>query len=442
MASDCPTQVTRVVRHGAHTQRLVRSCIVEVLRGADAPLRTEVSAPRFTIGSHPSNDVVLVDSTVSRHHLEVTALPDGHRLVDLASSNGTFAGSVRLGEALADGAIVLQLGQTLVRLSPGAQEHAVPASAARGFGPLVGQSLPMRELYAQLERVAASECSVLIEGETGAGKERVAEAIHAASAHAGGPFVVVDCGALSPALMESELFGHVRGAFTGAVDDRVGLVTLANGGTLFLDEVGELPLPLQTKLLGVLERRRVVPVGETRAHPVRIRVIAATHRDLLRRANEGLFRSELYYRLAVVRLRVPPLRDRLDDLPLLVEACLQQLRVRDGAHLPAQLSAVAMAHLYAQPWPGNVRELFNAVEQVALQLPAPSAAPPQRGTWQPYQATRARVLADFERAYFEALVQRGTNLSQLARDAGLDRRYLLRILDKYGIERPRARRAS
>ena len=439
---DHPTQVTRVVHDGAQTQRLVRSCVIEVLRGADAPLRTEVCAPQFSIGSHPSNDVVLVDSTVSRHHLEVTALPDGHRLLDLGSSNGTFVGGVRLGEAVVGGTTLLQLGETLLRLSPGPHEKPVPAANARGFGPLVGQSLPMRELYAQLERVAASDCSVLIEGETGVGKERVAEAIHGASAHAGGPFVIVDCGALAPALMESELFGHVRGAFTGAVDDRVGLVTLADGGTLLLDEIGELPLPLQAKLLGVLERRRVVPVGATHAHPVRVRVLAATHRDLLRRANEGLFRSELYYRLAVVRLRVPPLRDRLEDLPLLVEACLQQLRARNGAHLPQQLSAVALAHLYAQPWPGNVRELFNAVEQAALQLPAATSPPPQQAPWRPYQATRAQALAEFDRAYFEALVQRGSNLSQLARDAGIDRRYLLRILDRYGIARPRLRRAS
>jgi DNA-binding NtrC family response regulator len=442
MAADHPTQVTRVVHRGAHTQRLVRSCMVEVLRGADLPLRAEVRAPHFTIGTHPSNDVVLADGTVSRHHLEVTALPEGYRLVDLGSSNGTFVGGVQLGEAITSGAVVIQLGQSLLRLSAGEREQPVPASAARAFGPLVGQSLPMRELYAQLERVAASDCSLLIEGETGVGKERVAEAIHGASAHAAGPFVVVDCGALSPALMESELFGHVRGAFTGAVDDRLGLVTLADGGTLFLDEIGELPLPLQTKLLGVLERRRVVPVGATHAHPVRIRVIAATHRDLARRANQGLFRSELYYRIAVVRLRVPPLRDRLDDLPLLVAACLERLRARDGEHLPAQLSAVALAHLYAQPWPGNVRELFNAVEQAALQLPAPAVARPERAGWRPYQATRAQAMAEFDRAYFEALVRRGSNLSQLARDAGLDRRYLLRILDRYGIARPRARRVG
>ncbi len=441
MSLDAPTQVTRVVTNGAATQRMVRCCVVEVLRGADAPMRAEVTAPQFGIGSHMSNHVVLVDSTVSRHHLEVTALPDGYRIVDLGSSNGTFIGAVRLGEAQASGAVVLQLGQTLVRLSPGEHEQPVPASAARSFGPLVGQSLPMREMYAQLERVAKSDCSVLVEGETGVGKERVAEAIHAASAYAGGPFVIVDCGALSPGLMESELFGHVRGAFTGADTDRPGLLTMADGGTLFLDEVGELPMPLQTKLLGVLERRRVVPIGSTRGRPVRMRVVAATHRDLLRRSNQNLFRSELFYRLAVVRVRVPPLRERLDDLPLLVEACLQQLRAREGTHLPEQLSAVALAHLYAQPWPGNVRELFNAVEHAALQLPMPGAraAPPP---WRPYLATRAQALEEFNRAYFEALVKRSSNVSQLARDAGLDRRYLIRILERYGIERPRARRAS
>jgi DNA-binding NtrC family response regulator len=441
MSGDSPTQVTRVVNQGADSVRLVLGCVVEVLRGADAPLRVEVRAPQFGIGSHATNQVVLVDETVSRHHLEVTALSDGYRIVDLGSSNGTFLGAVRLGEVLASGAVVLQLGQTVVRLSPGEHEEPVPASSARAFGPLVGQSLVMRELYAQLERVAASDCSVLIEGETGAGKERVAEAIHAASAQAAGPFVIVDCGALSPGLMESELFGHVRGAFTGADSEREGLVTMADGGTLFLDEIGELPLPLQTKLLGVLERRRVVPVGGTRAHAVRMRVIAATHRDLMRRSNQGLFRCELFYRVAVVRVRVPPLRERLEDLPLLVEACLRQLRAREGTHLPEQLSAVALAHLYAQPWPGNVRELFNAVEHAALQLPAPSSRP-QAASWRPYLATREQALDKFNRAYFEALVLRSSNLSQLAREAGLDRRYLLRILERYGIERPRAKRAS
>jgi DNA-binding NtrC family response regulator len=296
----------------------------------------------------------------------------------------------------------------------------------------------MRELFAQLERVAPTDCSVLVEGETGVGKERVAEALHAASARAQGPFVVVDCAALAPSLMESELFGHARGAFTGAVSERRGLVELAHGGTLFLDEIGELPLPMQVKLLGVLERRRVAPVGTQAARPVDVRVIAATHRDLLRCVNQSQFRAELYYRLAVVRLRVPPLRERLDDLPLLVENCLEQLRARTGQQVPAQLSAVALAHLYAQPWLGNVRELFNAVEQAVLQLPtAASARTPPPVT--PYYSTREQALDDFNRAYFSSLLSRSRNMSQLAREAGLDRRYLLRILERYGLGRGRAK---
>jgi DNA-binding NtrC family response regulator len=433
-SDEAATQVTRVVTQGESSVRLVRGCIVEVVRGAAVARRFHVAAPQFQIGTHLSNQVVVVDETVSRHHLEVTALPDGYRIVDLDSSNGTFIGGVRVGEVQTGPTVVLQLGQTVLRLQASAAEAPVPASSATEFGPLVGRSLAMRELFAQLERVGESDCAVLVEGETGAGKERVAEAIHAASPQAAGPFVVVDCAALAPGLMESELFGHARGAFTGAVADRKGLIAMADGGTLFLDEIGELPLPLQVKLFGVLDRRRVVPLGGTQSHPVRVRVVAATHRDLLRRTNQGQFRSELYYRLAVVRVRVPPLRERLEDLPLLVDCCLRQLRAREGEHIPEQLSAVAMAHLYAQPWPGNVRELFNAVEQVALQLPAST---PRREplAWNPYYATRAQALEDFNRAYFTALVQRGANVSQLARDAGLDRRYLIRILKRYGIDR-------
>jgi DNA-binding NtrC family response regulator len=433
-----PTQVTRVVQRAGGTVRLLRGAAVEVLRGPDAGTRVEIDRARFVIGSHAHNDLVLRDPTVSRHHLEVTATPDGYRVVDLGSSNGTFAAGLRLGEALVAGAVVLQLGSTTLRLSPGTVEQEVPAWPEHRFGPLVGRSLPMRELFAQLERVAQSDCSVLIEGETGVGKEKVAEAIHAASPLAGGPFVVVDCGALAPGLMESELFGHARGAFTGAVAERRGLIELADGGTLFLDEIGELPMPLQVKLLGALERRRVTPVGSHESRPVRARVIAATHRDLLRRVNQGQFRAELYYRLAVVRLRVPPLRERLEDLPLLVESCLGQLRARDGDRVPPTLSALALAHLYAQPWPGNVRELFNAVEQAALQLPqsSPSRDAP---AVPPYLTTREQALDDFNRSYFSSLVQRSSNVSQLAREAGLDRRYLLRILERYGITRPNKR---
>jgi DNA-binding NtrC family response regulator len=433
-----PVTVTRVVERDGQAVRILRGAVIEVLRGPDRGLHVEIDRPRFVIGAHPENDLRLHDATVSRHHLEVLATPEGYRLVDLGSSNGTFAAGLRLGEAHVVGAVVLQLGQTTLRLSPGGVEAEVPASQAQSFGALVGRSLPMRELFAQLERVSKSDCSVLIEGETGVGKERVAEAIHGASAKASGPFIVVDCGALAPGLMESELFGHARGAFTGADRERRGLLEMADGGTLFLDEIGELPLPLQVKLLGVLERRRVIPVGGDELRPVRARVIAATHRDLLRCVNQGQFRPELYYRVAVVRVRVPPLRERLDDLPLLVESCLAQLRAREGEAVPAQLSAVALAHLYAQPWLGNVRELFNAVEQAVLQLPvAGSARTPPPVT--PYYTTREQAMDDFNRAYFSSLLARSQNVSQLAREAGLDRRYLLRILERYGLGKRRAK---
>jgi DNA-binding NtrC family response regulator len=334
--------------------------------------------------------------------------------------------------------VVLQLGQTTLRLGPGAVEREVPAATASEFGPLVGRSLPMRELFAQLADVAKSDCAVLLQGETGVGKERVAEALHQASAHAG-PLVIVDCAAIAPGLMESELFGHVRGAFTGADDDRPGLMAQADGGTLFLDEIGELPLSLQAKLLGVLERRQVTPLGTARSQRVQFRVIAATHRDLPRMINEGQFRADLYYRLAVVRLRVPPLRERMEDIPQLVEKYLGELRAREGERVPTELSAVAMAHLYAQPWPGNVRELFNAVEQAVLQLPLSS---PERASASlpPFFSTRTAALEEFNRSYLAALVRRSTNFSELARQAALDRRYLHRLLERYGIEWPHGRK--
>jgi DNA-binding NtrC family response regulator len=432
---DVPTQVTRVVQRGGQTVRLVRACRVEVLAGPDAGLTLEVTQTRFGIGSHASNEVALSDTTVSRHHLEVEATPTGYRVSDLGSSNGTFSGDLRLGEVLAAAPLTLQLGQTTLRLGAGDVESEVPASAESRFGELVGRSLGMRELFAQLAQVAASDCSVLLEGETGVGKERVAEALHNASPRAGKPFVVVDCGALSAGLAESELFGHVRGAFTDAIEDRRGLIESAEGGTLFLDEVGELPSVVQAKLLGVLERRRVTKVGTAQSRPVQIRVIAATHRDLLRSSNEGQFRADLFYRLAVVRLRIPPLRERMEDLPLLVEQRLAELRAREGDRVPDQLSAVTLAQLQTQPWTGNVRELFGAVEQAVLQLP-PAAARPVTSPVAPFFTTREQALEEFNRAYFSALVQRSNNFSQIARDAGLDRRYLQRILERLRIDWP------
>jgi len=435
--ADDPTQVTRVVGDGARAVRVLRGCDLEVLAGPGRGTQARLDKPCFRVGSHASNDLQLPDETVSRHHLEIRCEPEGYRIFDLDSSNGTFLGGARLGEILVTGAVELELGATRLRIAPGGDETEVPGSTATRFGALQGRSIAMRELFAQLEAVAKSDATVLLEGETGSGKERVAESLHRESSRgrARGPFVVVDCGALAGGLMESELFGHVRGAFTGADEPRVGLIEAAHRGTLFLDEVGELPLSLQAKLLGVLTRNKVTPVGGSEARKVDVRVIAATRHNLPRAINAGLFRAELFYRIAVVRLRVPPLRERLDDVPLLVGEILAELREREGDRVPEELSAVALAKLVAQPWPGNVRELRNTVEAAVINLPGASrAAAPAAAPIQPFFSGREAALEQFHRVYFARLVAgEQFNYSRLAAETGLDRGYLHRILKRYGL---------
>jgi DNA-binding NtrC family response regulator len=334
--------------------------------------------------------------------------------------------------------VTLQLGETVLRIEPTEDETPVPASPHSEFGAVRGRSVAMRELFEQLEQVAQSDCSVLLEGETGVGKEHIAEALHKKSPRAAEPFVVVDCGALVGELMEAELFGYVRGAFSGADRARVGLIESATGGTLFLDEVGELPLALQTKLLGTVERRRVVPIGSNSARPIDVRIVAATNRNLGREVNQGRFRSDLYYRLAVVRLRVPPLRERKEDIPVLVQAFLEQLRGRYGERVPQTLSALVLGRLGQHDWPGNVRELRNAVERAALKLrqseDKPEPEPVARVEPDAFFAKREEALEAFDRRYFGALLaQTQNNLSQVARQANLDRRYLHRILRRLGL---------
>jgi DNA-binding NtrC family response regulator len=388
--------------------------------------------PVFRIGSHPSCDLVLPDQTVSKQHLEVQATAQGYRLLDLASSNGTFMGGVRIADVTVTSAVDLLLGDTPVRFSPLDEEVEVDASSKPSFGTLVGKSAAMRELFRTLETVATSDVSLLLEGETGVGKEEVAESVHMASSRKDGPFVVVDCAALQGELLESELFGHVRGAFSGAHEARQGLMAAANGGTLLLDEIGELPLPLQAKLLGALERRKVTPIGSTKTVDIDVRVIAATHRDLARQVNLKLFRSDLFFRLAVIRIRVPALRDRIDDIPLLCNHFLAQFRERYGDQVPSELSAVAVAKLTDQAWPGNVRELRNAVERAVLKLGSGSSATAEAHV-RPFVEARDEARDEFERKYFVDLIDRGFAFGQLAQASQLDRRYLQRILRRLGL---------
>jgi DNA-binding NtrC family response regulator len=301
----------------------------------------------------------------------------------------------------------------------------------------------MRRAFAVLERVAPTDATVLLQGESGTGKELAAEGLHAGSARADGPFVVFDCGAVQRELVESSLFGHVRGAFTGAVGDRAGLLEEADGGTLFLDEIGELPLDVQPKLLRALEKREVRPVGSNATRKVDVRIVAATNRSLEAEVNAGRFRADLYYRLAVVRVDLPPLRARTDDIPMLVRHFVEVL-APPGSSRP-RLSDRAITALSSQPWPGNVRELRNAVERALSVLGqeafATASVPVPGGPAEdtdlltlPLLEAKGRVLETFERRYLaEALRRNGGNVTATAREAGVNRKLIQRMMLRFGM---------
>ncbi len=391
----------------------------------------------FRIGTHSSNDLVLRDPCVSSFHCKLTRSGAGWRLTDNGSLNGTRLDGVRVRDADlgTEGTITVGDSILLVRATDATGE--IPVPDIQSFGALGGTSVVMRRLFAFLEKVAASEINVLIEGESGTGKELVAAEIVQRGPRAEGPFVIVDCGAISPSLVESELFGHVRGAFTGAERERVGAFEAANGGTVFLDEIGELPLELQPKLLRALESREIRRVGETRPRKVDVRVIAATNRDLQREVNKGLFREDLYFRLAVMDVRVPPLRDRLEDLPLLVRGFLAALGMADQQDL---FTPRVLAELAAHDWPGNVRELRNYVERTIVLREPPPTSKRQGGTagdvdlGTPFKLAKDAVVNTFERSYLAALLEAaGGNVSRAARSGGMDRMYLHRLIQKHGL---------
>ena len=423
---------------------------ISVLAGPDKKLVREFTGDRIVIGTHDSCDLVLTDKAVSRQHLEVSLVPRGYALHDLDSRNGTFLGDVRVGEVVVDRDTRLRVGGSELRLQPLRATVDLALPDADRFGGLLGRSPAMRRVFEVLTRVAPSDSTVLITGESGTGKEVAARAIHEASPRRSGPFVVVDCGGLSANLVESELYGHVRGAFTGATTARDGAFVAADGGTLFLDEVGELPLELQTRLLGVLERRQVQPLGSSRPRAVDVRVLAATNRDLRKEVNRGGFRTDLYFRLAVVSVPMPPLRERAEDIPQYVAAMLAEWS-EGGAHVP--IDAATIAALQAQPWPGNVRELRNTIERAVLLgelLPPEVAGPPTNVTAAvdapgpaitsevdpevPFKVGKALLIEQYERSYVVALMRRwNQNITRATRAAEIDRVYLLRLLDKYGL---------
>jgi transcriptional regulator with GAF, ATPase, and Fis domain len=395
---------------------------------------------RMVVGSAPGVDLVIADETVSRLHAELDPRDDGLWVRDLGSRNGTLVDGLRVEGARVPEGSVVRLGNTRLAVSAPTEPVAVDLWPADRFGGLLGKSAAMRELFARLAKVAALDATVLVQGETGTGKELVARAIHDASPRAERPFVIVDCAALPENLLETELFGHARGAFTGAVASRAGAFEVAAGGTVFLDEIGELPLPMQPKLLRVLESQMVRRVGETAHRPVECRFISATNRDLRQLVNAGAFRDDLYFRLAVVPIRVPPLREHLDDIAYLVE--------HFAKGRPAEAAGEeTLRELTARPWLGNVRELRNFVEQAvafgprqALAMlpagaaPAPRDVLPVVNVERPFKEVREEWMNHLERQYVSALLERhGGNVSAVADAAGLDRTYVHRLIKKHDL---------
>ena len=413
----------------------VRRFRLTVLRGPDAGKSCLSSGKRAVVGTHESADLRLSDRTVSRFHCDV-GIEDGHVVLrDLGSRNGTTVNGVAvLAARLGSGARVT-LGQTELQFDLGSDHVRIPLSEQDRFGLLVGRSVAMRSVFSALGLAAASDATVLLEGETGTGKELAARSIHDQSTRGRGPFVILDCGAIPPTLLESALFGHERGAFTGAHASRDGAFRQASGGTIFLDEIGELGAELQPKLLRVLEERQVQRVGGDRWDKVDVRVVAATNRNLRTEVNERRFRSDLYYRLAVLEVRLPPLRERREDLPLLVEAILAGLGERERSTAAVLRTQEFLTDLARHSWPGHGRELRNYVERcLAFRGQAPRAMAQLADGEADGPQTLKVARQAFERRYLEQQLRgSGGNVAAAARAAGVDRAYFYRMMWRLGI---------
>jgi DNA-binding NtrC family response regulator len=433
---------TGLVNTGARARSAPRSFQLQVL-GA-APQTIALGARAVVVGAHGSCDLVLTDSQVSRKHAELAIADGGVRIKDLGSTNGTWWQGSRISEVVVPAGATVQFGATPVRVL-GADAPTMPPSERTRFGAMVGTSVAMRELFAVLELAAPTEATILIEGESGTGKELAARAVHDASPRADAPFVTVDCSAIAENLIDSQLFGHVRGAFTGADRERKGAFVEASGGTLFLDELGELPLAAQARLLRALEAQTVQPVGADRPVKVDTRVVAATHRNLSAMVASKEFRFDLFYRLAVVHVALPAVRDRLDDLPALI-ASFYAARGAD----PGPIDGDNLDTLRRHGWPGNVRELRNVLER-AWALSAPGATFRTLKLWVEagpaaasfgevvdtslaFKDAKERWNDHFERRYVAGVWSaHAGNISRAAEQAGLSRRHFRELLYKHAL---------
>ncbi len=422
----------------------VTTLAVEVATGPDQGARATAPFERLTIGTSRGNDLVINDPTVSRYHLELINKKDGVAVRDLGSKNGTWLGETRLERAQILAGSELQLGRTRIIVQDG-ESTVVETHQGLELHGLLGANPTIRRMMSTVRRVAKTQVAAVISGESGTGKELVARAIHEESDRSHAPFVVIDCGALTPSLITSALFGHEKGAFTGADRKHSGAFERAHGGTLFLDEVGELPLELQPQLLGVLERKRFLRVGGTSEIDIDVRVVAATNRDLRAEVNRGRFREDLYYRLSAINIEVPPLRERTEDLPLLSEHFLRETGSNKNA--AEVFNSTVLAQMERHDWPGNVRELRNFVEVLIAVGEPPPQRPATLGPGGPaslmdeellslrYGDARSAVLHRFEQLYLTRLLETSKgNVSSAARSASMDRSYLIKLLGKHKLK--------
>jgi transcriptional regulator with PAS, ATPase and Fis domain len=428
---------------GRSKQLEIPSVLLEVVSGPDRGKRVAVDRGAARIGTAEGTTLRLSDPTVSRMHCEIQVAPDRLRLVDAGSTNGTFVDGRRVFDIELGPGTLLSVGGSTVRVDLGGGPTVIELSSRDRFGEVHGGSSAMRRIYAVLEKAAATDATVLITGETGTGKEMVARALHDESSRAAGPFVTIDCGAIPENLIESELFGHVRGAFSGAVADRKGVFEEADGGTVFFDEIGELPVSMQPKLLRALEARQVRRVGHNQARHVDTRVIAATNRSLARSVNSGAFREDLYYRLAVIEIELPPLRARREDIPSLAAHFIERFTGKAEPLAPALLS-----NLLVRDWPGNVRELRNFIERCVslgwpdatapITVPSLGELPPGLSAIVPVHLPlkEARLVwgEQFESIYVRAILEKTNgNVTRAAQLAGVSRRLFQRTMARAGI---------
>jgi transcriptional regulator with PAS, ATPase and Fis domain len=431
---------TEKVDVGRHRIRVLGVDLV-VVEGPSRGARASIHAPA-RVGSAPGNALVISDRRVSRVHCEIEVGTTTATVRDLGSTNGTFVDATRIRDADVPPGTVIRVGDSAFRIEAREGPAWIELSDRTELGDLVGSSPEMRAVYAMIERAAKTDATVLFLGETGTGKDVAARTLHALSSRSSGSFVPVDCGALPESLIESELFGHVKGAFTGAISNRKGAFEEAHGGTLFLDEIGEMPIAVQGKLLRAIESREIRRVGASTPTRLDVRIVAATNRSLARAVNEGTFREDLYYRLAVVEITMPPLRARRGDIPVLAQRFYERFTKRKDPVPPGLL-----ADLAHRAWPGNVRELRNYIEREVtlgrtqtsgsappVHVPLPAGIEAIVPVHLPLKDARDAWVNAFEMVYVRTLLQKtGGNVTRAAELAGVSRRFLQRTLARLGV---------